>query len=188
MRVKDYFGCKSAKRFRFKTKGIEQRDTLADKMLSWAGVRRRRVATIVYEHLLYQIASTSCPQGPWTSSAALASRTGLSPDAVTRALRTLAAAQLIDWVLHKRDGAPTRHFRLLQKARILLRNALRSIRQIKQPEPPNPLTTFKSPEALQKGEPQTQPKTVTEPAKKDVGRQKDIGRGALAALRRARGG
>lgn len=185
MRVKDYFGCKSAKRFRFNTKGIEQRESLVTKMLSWAGVRRAATAIVVYEHLLYQIASTSCPQGPWTSSIALASRTGLSPDAVTRALRTLAAAQLIDWTLRKHNGAPIRHFRLLNKARILLKNVLRSIRQIKQPEPPNPLTTCKSPKALQIGEPQTQPQTVTEPAKKDVGRQKDIGRGALAALRSA---
>jgi DNA-binding transcriptional regulator YhcF (GntR family) len=186
--IKDYFGCKIAKRFRFNTKGIAQREALVTKMLAGAGVRRAKTAIVVYEHLLYQIASTSCPQGPWTSSVALAARTGLEPDAVTRALRTLRNVGLIAWKKYKRDGAPTRHFNLLSRARNLLRDALRSIRQIKQPEPPNPLTTYQSLEALQIASAKQRQKTVTEPPKIVVERQRGIGREALSLLRQAMGG
>lgn len=188
MRVKDYFGCKIAKRFRFNTKGISQREALVAKMLDGAGVRRAGTATIVYEHLLYQIASTSCPQGPWTSSVALAARTGLEPDAVTRALRTLRKAGLIRWEKFKRNGAPTRHFTLLSRARNLLKNVLRSIRQIKQPEPPNPLTTSQGPKASQLEVAKQPQKTGTEPHKIVVERQRGIGREALSMLRQAIGG
>lgn len=188
MRVKDYFGCKIAKRFRFNTKGIAQRETLVAKMLAGAGVRRASTATIVYEHLLYQIASTSCPQGPWTSSVALSARTGIEPDAVTRALRTLRKAGLIVWENYKRNGAPTRHFTLRSRARNLLKNVLRSIRQIKQPEPPNPLTTSTGPKASLLADEKQRPKTAAETPEIVVERKRGVGREALSLLRQALGG
>lgn len=182
MKISDIFGSKAAKKFRLSTKGIDQREALAAKMVAAAGIRRGSVAAIVYERLIYQIGSTSCPFGPWTSSILLASRTGFSADAVTRALRTLQGAGLISWKLHKQHGAPTRHFTLLKKARQLLKNVLSAIRQIKRTDPPKPITTPPKPQNLQNANVETPP--IPE-RKRPAG---GSGLAALAAIRQTLSG